>query len=415
MARIVKSLTAQQVDKARAKEKVYKLSDGGGLLLRVATTGLKTWIFNYRHPLTNKRLDYRIGIYPDLTLANAREIHNELKTLVAKGLCPKEERALRKSAAIEQHSNTFEKIAADWFKVKKTTVSKSYADDVWRSLEIHFLPKLGKVAIAAITAPKAIEVIQPLAKKGNFETVKRVCQRVNEIMTFAVNTGVIFANPLSGIYSAFQKPVVKNFSTIQPNELPELMQSLSSASIKVITRCLIEWQLRTMVRPQEAAAARWKEINFEDSTWLIPASRMKKKRDHVVPLTEQTLSLLEYLKPISGHREYIFPADRDPRSHSNSQTANAALKRMGFKDRLVAHGMRALASTTLNEQGFNPDVIESALAHEDKNTVRATYNRAEYIEQRRKMMQWWCDHIDQAATGSYSMAGKKGLKVVCND
>jgi integrase len=203
--------------------------------------------------------------------------------------------------------------------------------------------------------------------------------------------------------------------TLKPSELPRLMQTLNIASIKIVTRCLIEWQLHTMVRPNEAATAKWVDVDFEKQVWTIPADNMKKKGngDHSVPLTEQTLKLLEFIKPISGHREYVFPADRNPRSHANSSTANMALKRMGFDKELVAHGMRALASTTLNEQGFDPDVIESALAHVDKNEVRRAYNRAEYLVRRRKLMCWWSDHIEQAATGNMSLANaKQSLRLV---
>jgi len=171
------------------------------------------------------------------------------------------------------------------------------------------------------------------------------------------------------------------------------MKDISYASIKLVTRYLIEWQLHTMVRPSEAAGAKWQEIDFENKLWIIPAERMKKKREHLVPLTEQTLEILERLRPLSGHREYLFPADRNPRSHINEQTANMALKRMGYEKRLVAHGLRALASTTLNQHGFDPDVVEAALAHIDKNEVRRAYNRADYLERRRVMMDWWSDNV----------------------
>ena len=199
--------------------------------------------------------------------------------------------------------------------------------------------------------------------------------------------------------------------TLTPDQLPELMKTISYASIKIVTRCLIEWQLHTMVRPSEAAGAKWSEIDLDNNQWLIPAERMKKKRDHTVPLTKQTIELLERLQPISGHREYLFPADRDPKKHANESTANAALKRMGYHKKLVAHGMRALASTTLNEQGFDGDVIEAALAHVDKNEVRRAYNRAEYIERRRKLMYWWSENIEQAQTGELNKSNK-GLKAV---
>jgi integrase len=200
--------------------------------------------------------------------------------------------------------------------------------------------------------------------------------------------------------------------TLKPDELPELMAALNTASIKKITRCLIEWQLHTMCRPNEAAAAKWDEIDFEQKLWSIPPERMKMNRAHTIPLTPQTLALLEYIKPISGHSEYIFPSDRNPRKHANESTANVAIGRMGFKKRLVAHGLRSLASTTLNEQGFDGDIIESCLSHIDKNEVRKAYNRSEYLERRQKVMDWWSNHIEQASFGNMSLAGKKDLKVI---
>ena len=177
--------------------------------------------------------------------------------------------------------------------------------------------------------------------------------------------------------------------TLLPSELPELMQTLANASIKIVTRFLIEWQLHTMVRPSEVSGAMWSEIDFDNKLWNIPGERMKKKRPHSVPLTPQTLNLLNAIKPISGHREFIFPADRKPTQASCSKTANKALSRMGFKGRLVAHGMRSIASTTLNEQGFDGDVIESALAHQEQNEVRKAYNQAQYLERRKALMNWF--------------------------
>ena len=234
-------------------------------------------------------------------------------------------------------------------------------------------------------------------------------------MTYAVNGGIVFANPLSGIKANFKKPKKEHMLTLKPEELPELMLTFAHANIKRTTRCLFEWQLHTMTRPSEAAGASWKEIDFENKTWTIPAERMKKKRIHVIPLTEQAMALLEMIKPLSGHREYIFPSDRDPKTHCNSQTVNMALKRMGFAGRLVSHGLRSLASTTLNEQGIDSDLIESALAHVDKNEVRRAYNRSEYLERRREVMNWWSEHISKAAIGSLSVTGFKGIKVATSD
>jgi integrase len=218
-------------------------------------------------------------------------------------------------------------------------------------------------------------------------------------MTHALNTGILQHNPLSGIRSAFSAPKVTNMPTIKPDELGKLMKDISYASIKLVTRCLIEWQLHTMTRPSESAKAEWSEIDLDNKLWVIPAERMKMRLEHKVPLTEQAMEILERLKPITGHRKHLFPSHIDHKRHCNVETANKALIRMGYKNRLVAHGLRALASTTLNEQGHDPDVIESALSHVDKNEVRRAYNRSEYLERRRVLMCYWSLHIENAATG----------------
>ena len=392
-------LTNTEVKQAKAKDKVYKLSDGNGLQLRVKPSGNKSWLLDYVKPHTKKRTAIGLGGFPDVSLADARKLRSINRELLAKGIDPKEYKDEQGRINAEAASNTFKHVAMAWFEIKSTQVSEDYGIDLWRSLDNHLLPSLGKLPISKITAPKVIEILKPIAAKGSLETVKRLCQRLNEIMIFAVNTGLIHANPLAGLRAAFQKPVKENMPTITPGELPQLMRDISYASIKLVTRFLIEWQLHTMVRPSEAAGAKWSEIDLENNVWIIPAERMKKKREHLVPLTEQTLEILNSLKPISGHREHVFPADRNPRRHINEQTANMALKRMGYEKRLVAHGLRALASTTLNQQGFDGDVVEAALAHVDKNEVRRAYNRADYLERRRVMMSWWSEHIEQAQFG----------------
>lgn len=413
MARKVPPLSDTEIKKAKAKDKEYNLSDGDGLTLRIKPTGSKLWLFNYYRPFTKKRTNIGFGVYPEVTLANARRKKEEARKLLANDVDPKEHKLDFHRKQNERISNTLIAIAQKWFEVKKTEVSQNYASDIWRSLELHIFHELGDHPISSITAPITIKTIEPLATKGSLETVKRLSQRLNEIMTFAVNTGVIHSNPLAGIKSAFQNPIKQNMPTLKPDELPDFMKSLSVASIKMVTRLLIEWQLHTMVRPGEAVKARWSEIDFENKLWNIPAETMKKKRPHSVPLTNQTLNLLKAIEPISRHREYIFPSDRNPRKHTNESTANMAIKRMGYNGKLVAHGLRAIASTTLNEQGFDSDVVESALAHVDDNEVRRAYNRADYLKRRAKMMAWWSDHINDAAIGNMSLSSsKKGLSVV---
>ncbi len=414
MARVTKPLTNTEVKQAKPKDKEFNLVDGNGLALRIKPNGSKLWIFNYLRPYTKKRTSLSFGSYPTISLAEARIKRNDARELLAKGIDPKEHRDETSRLNDVAHNNTLEYIAKKWLEVKKSTVSENHATDTWRSLELHIFPNLGKVPIHKITAIKTIDVIQPIAAKGSLETVKRLCQRLNEIMIYAVNTGIIPTNPLTGISKAFQLPTKQHLPTLKPEELPILMKALSQASIKLTTRCLIEWQLHTMVRPSEAAGTRWDEIDIEKGLWDIPKERMKQKKAHIVPLTVQCIELLEVMQPISSRSEFVFPSDRNPKIHSNPQTANMALKRMGFDKQLVAHGLRSVASTALNEQGFDADVIEAALAHIGKNEVRNAYNRTNYLERRKPIMQWWSDYIDKAATGNMSMTGKKGLKIVAH-
>lgn len=397
-------LTELKIKSAKPADKDYILVDGDGLQLRVRINGSRLWNFNYYHPVTKKRINMGLGTYPELSLALARKMTVEARELVASGLDPKERRDTQLQIKRAATEHTFKSMATAWFELKKDSVTPAYAEDIWRSLTLHVFPDLEETPISQITAPRVIELLRPLEAKGSLETVKRLTQRLNEILTYGVNSGVIYANPLGGIRAVFKKPKKQNMAALHPDELPELMVAIANASIKKTTRCLIEWQLHTMTRPAEAATTCWADIDFEKKTWTIPAERMKKRRVHVIPLTEQALALLKMIKPYSGHREFVFPADRNPRTHCNSQTANMALKRMGFEGRLVSHGMRSMASTTLNEQGWEPELIEVALAHVDKDEVRSAYNRAGYIERRRPMMEWWSKHIDKAATGSLSIA-----------
>ncbi|KGY09209.1 integrase domain-containing protein [Vibrio sinaloensis] len=412
MAKTTTRLTDKEIKAAKPQEKEYNLFDGDGLRLRVKPNGSKHWILNYYRPNSRKRANLSLGKYPDLPLAKARKATMEAKELLAEGIDPQEKRKQEQQEHKAIHQHTFFNVANEWFEIKKEDVTADYTVDIWRSLELHIFARLGEIPVREITAPQVIDLLKPIEAKGSLETVKRLAQRLNEIMNFATNCGLVHANPLTGIKAAFKKPKKENMAALTPTELPELMSAIANASIKRTTRCLIEWQLHTMTRPSEASGARWDEIDLDEKVWVIPADRMKKRRDHRIPLTEQALELLEVMRPISGNRVYVFPSDRDPKKPCNSQTANMALKRMGFAGRLVSHGLRSLASTTLNEQGFDPDLVEAALAHVDDNQVRSAYNRTDYLERRRPMMSWWSGHIEEAAKGSLSVTGTKQLKVI---
>lgn len=414
MAKKVNPLTNTQVKQAKPKDKIYKLSDGDGLQLRIMPNGSKQWLLDYFKPFTKKRTSLSLGAYPEVSILEARKKRVASRELLAKDIDPKEYKDDQHREQLLLASHTLKSVATDWFAIKKTTIADVTAKSLWRKFENHVFPKLGHRPIDKILAPEAIEALKPLAAKGNLETTGKIIGHLNNIMTHALNTGILQHNPLSGIRSAFSAPKVTNMPTIKPDELGKLMKDISYASIKLVTRCLIEWQLHTMTRPSESAKAEWLEIDLENKLWVIPAERMKMRLEHKVPLTEQTMEILERLKPITGHRKHLFPSHIDHKRHCNVETANKALIRMGYKNRLVAHGLRALASTTLNEQEFNADVIESALSHVDKNEVRRAYNRSEYLDSRRELMCWWSEHIEQAAIGKLPSSSIQELKIISN-
>lgn len=393
MARTTRPLTNTEVLRAKALEKDLTLHDGEGLFLIVKTSGKKLWRFRYQRPATKKRTMMGIGAFPALSLADARRLRADYLALLANGIDPQVQAEFIEEQQQIALDSIFSTVATNWFQIKSKSVSPDYAKDIWRSLEKDIFPAIGEIPVQQIKARTLVEALEPIKARGALETVRRLIQRINEIMIYAVNTGLIDANPASGVGMAFEKPKKQNMPTLRPEELPKLMRSLAMSNLSVPTRCLIEWQLLTLVRPSEASGACWAEIDLDTKLWTIPPERMKAKREHIVPLSRQALDILEVMKPISAHREHIFPSRNDPKQPMNSQTANAALKRIGFGGKLVAHGLRSIASTAMNEAGFNADVIEAALAHSDKNEVRRAYNRSTYLEKRIELMEWWGNKV----------------------
>ncbi|MEH3413731.1 integrase domain-containing protein [Phytobacter diazotrophicus] len=389
MARITRPLTNNEILKAKPREKDFTLHDGDGLFLLVKTSGKKLWRFRYQRPTSGSRTNLSLGSYPALTLAAARQIRDQHLTTLAQGIDPQQQQEQASEQRQVELDSIFSTVAANWFQIKSRSVTDDYAKDIWRSLDKDVFPAIGEIPVQEIKARRIVEALEPIKARGALETVRRLVQRINEIMIYAVNTGLIDANPASGVGMAFEKPKKQNMPTIRPEELPKLMRSLVMSNLSVPTRCLIEWQLLTLVRPSEASGTRWAEIDLNVRLWTIPAERMKAKREHIVPLSPKALEILDVMKPISANREYVFPSRNDPKYPMNSQTANAALKRVGYGGKLVAHGLRSIASTAMNEAGFNPDVIEAALAHSERNEVRKAYNRSTYLEQRIELMNWW--------------------------
>ncbi|HEQ2049693.1 TPA: tyrosine-type recombinase/integrase [Raoultella ornithinolytica] len=401
MARHTRPLTNSEVKAAKANDKPVTLYDGEGLELLIKPgSNSKLWRFRYYRPISKKRAMISFGAFPMVSLADARRMRERARALLERDIDPQIHQQQLRDQELIASQNTFAKVAADWYELKKTEqLAPNTIKDIWRSLEKHVIPWIGNRPVTSLVARDFITALDPIKASGKLEALKRVIQRINEVMDYAVNAGLILSNPAAKIRKAFQAPVKKNMPTIRPEALPDLMKTLSVASIELQTRLLIEWQLLTVTRPAESASARWSEIDPNTSTWTIPAGRMKMRREHTIPLPSQALAILDAMRSISGHREYIFPSAKDPKQSMNSQTANAALRRMGYKGILVSHGLRAIFSTAANEAGFPPDVIEAALAHVDTNEVRRAYNRSTYLEQRKVLMIWWGEFVETAATG----------------
>ncbi|MCX8573918.1 MULTISPECIES: integrase domain-containing protein [unclassified Gilliamella] len=414
MPKKVTPITDTQIKNAKAQSKDYPIYDGNGLLLLIKSTGVKIWQFRYYRPITNNRTTVSFGSYPEVSLQQARKQRDEARELIKQGIDPQHHKAEQEQRKQESCNNTFYTMAEKWFKFKSEQgLEEKTLKKAWRSLENHVFPYIKDIPINQVTAIKTINALQPLHNNNKYETVKRICGRINEIMYYAVNMGIIDNNPVAKITNVFNSPKAKNHPTIPTAELPQFMQALSMANINLQTRCVIEWQLLTLTRPSEAVSARWDEIDLDKKLWSIPAEQMKMDRPHNIPLSPQAIKILEIMKSIKPNSEFVFPTARPPYNRPmNSQTPNTAIKRMGFKDKLVAHGLRSLASTTLNEQGFDDDVVESALSHLDKNAVRRAYNRAEYIPQKRVMLDWWGNFVEKSSQANVSLSGYRNLSVI---
>jgi integrase len=424
MPKLVTQLTDNQCKHAKPKAKPYSIPDGAGLNLIITPNGKKAWMLRYTIPYTKDRTTWVFIGYPAKSLKSARGMRDKYLSLLADNIDPKEWKREQDANSERQKDNTFKHVAKLWMedKQRKAKANPQTAKDIWNSLENHIFPKLGKRPIGELRPKSVAEVIKPLETKGSLELVKRLCQRINEIMAFALNEEIITDNPLAHIKGKFKAPSTIHNPSLEPKDLRLLMEAITCDSMAIPTRLLIEWQLHTMVRPNEAAGSRWAEIDLNNKTWTIPKGRMKKvgtskqweeRKDHIIPLTPQTLAILNLMKPFSGHLEYVFPNQRDRDAKAGPDSANNALKRAGLKGKQTAHGMRTIASSTLNEEQFNPDVIEAALYHLDPNEQRRTYNRTDYFNQRCVMMEWWSNRIEEATTGNMSMAAStRGLRAI---
>ena len=404
----VKPLNDTQIKNAKSTGKAGGdwLADGNRLYLVVMPTGNKIWKFRYLTPFKKTKNTYSIGNYPDISLSEARQIRSECQALLAKEIDPNSYRQQQSQQKLTELNNTFEKVAQSWFEYRKTRAnfSADYAKDTWRLIERNLLPHFGNLPITQVTAPMALKAFKPLQESGVLETLKRSIQKMNEIMNYALHRDIISSNPVANLSKEFDSPTVQHFKTIRPEDLSEFLMTLNTAQIKLQTRYLILWQLYTMTRPNEAATARYCDIDEKNKIWTIYIQKGIKNselgREHKITLSRQALALLCEIKKLSGGKEYLFPSFSNPKTHTNTQTANAAIKRMGYHGKLVAHGLRSIASTYLNEQGYDKDLIEVALSHINQDRVRMAYNRADYIKQRFVILQAWADFIDECSQGA---------------
>ncbi|HAS6725205.1 TPA: tyrosine-type recombinase/integrase [Vibrio parahaemolyticus] len=404
MGRRVVPLTDKKVKSLKPAGKETIASDGKGLQLRIMPNGTKSWRFVYKSPATGKRSNMTLGKYPELSIANARKLAEGHRELVALDIDPKHHKKEEKEKTEAIHQHTLFNVSQQWMEQKKSVVTEDYAKDIWRSFELHVFPSLSSEPISMITAQSVIKTLKVVEAKGSLETVKRLSQRLNEVMIYAMYTGLIEANPISNILAAFKKPQKQHMKALEPQELPEFMSTLAEASIKRSTRCLIKFQLHTMTRPNEAAGAKWSEFDLDNRVWTIPAERMKKRKEHRVPLTEEVIHLLSIMDSMKVNSEYVFPSIKDPKKPMHSQTANMAIKRMGFDGRLVSHGLRSIASSTLNEAGHDYILIEASLAHLIGSNTHRAYSRTDYLERRRELMEWWSKHIVNASKTKVSLS-----------
>lgn len=382
MPRVVVPLTVTKIDRTKPGEKLVKLSDGGGLALWIYPGGRRSWRFSYIRPADGKPDGLLFGEYPDLSLAQARERRDMARADLAQGFDPKLTDYRRRIAAA---SPTFQQVATEWYARWHDTVTPDYALQVWRMLEANVFGVLGPHEISKITSRMLVDALSPMESRGALVYLRRARSAIGLVFGYALARGLVDNNVAVGISKAFKVAPKRHFRALAPEDVGDLLAVLASPSLSLTGRMMLRWQLLTLARPGEAAAARWDEI--DDGVWVVPAERMKRRRDHLVPLSNGALAVLEVMRPVSGHREFIFPGRSDPKSHMSAGTANMALKRAGVDT--TAHGLRALASTTLHEQGFDSRVIEMALAHVDQNVTRAAYNRSEYLQQRAEMLEWW--------------------------
>lgn len=377
---------------AKPAAKPLKLFDGDGLYLLVQPNGSRWWRMKYYFRGTEKTLS--VGVYPEISLKQARDRRQEIRERVAAGIDPSELRKAEKRS----YADTFESIAREWWAKRKHLWSDEYANAVMTRFEQDIFPFIGKKPIKQLAAADFLDCLERMEKRGVLETAHKVQSKCSEVMRFAVATRRVERDPVVDLKGALPPVKRKHYASITyPSQVGELLRAIEGYKGKSrVVYCALRLLPFVFVRSSELRYARWEEFDLRSAQWKIPAERMKMDNPHIVPLSKQAVEVLRELHPLTGPSGYLFPSVRTFARPISENTINAALRRMGYtKDEMTGHGFRSMASTLLNEQGWPPDAIERQLAHCDEDDVRAAYNYAEYLPERRKMMQFWADYLDE--------------------
>lgn len=382
-------LTFTKIEGLKPGAKVYRVNDGQGLCIEVRPAGSKIWRFRYQKP-DGKYSMVSLGQYPEISLANARDRAAE-----------KRKRLAHNQPIISQGTD-FHSIFSEWHKKTKHIWSDGNAQRVHRRIESFILPWLGKRPIHEITGPELLTAIRRIESRGHLETAHKVLQICNKVFQYAVASGLAERNPAADIKGALPPAKKRNWpGPTDPKQVAGLLRAIDGYQGTFVTKCGLQLLAITFVRPGELRHAEWNEIDFDEKLWRIPADKMKMGREHLVPLSIQALEILTELRPLTGNSKYVFPSERSKTRAMSENTLNGALRRMGFsKDEIVSHGFRHMASTLLHEQGWPSHVIERQLAHVDNNKVRGTYNKAEYLAERTKLMQAYADYLEGLRQGA---------------
>ncbi|EOJ4814600.1 tyrosine-type recombinase/integrase [Escherichia coli] len=385
-------LNARQVDAAKPREKAYKLADGAGLYLEVVPSGSRYWRMKYRFNGKEKRMAF--GVYPAVSLAQARALRDDAKKKLAEGIDPSLAKKEEKLVRDVQLNNTFQAVALEWHGTKVSRWSEGYASDIIEAFNKDIFPYIGQQPVNEIKPLVLLNVLRRIESRGATEKAKKVRQRCSEVFRYAIVTGRAEYNPAADLTSAMSGHESKHYPFLTVEELPDFFKALAGSTGSPLVVLAARLLILTGVRTGELRGAFWSEFDLEKAVWEIPAERMKMKRPHLVPLSSQALEIVQQLKVMSGQYPLVFPGRNDPRKTMSEASINQVFKRIGYTGRVTGHGFRHTMSTILHEEGFNTAWIETQLAHVDKNAIRGTYNHALYLEGRREMMQWYADYIN---------------------